>query len=205
MASIQCAKCKGVHASVAEVRQCHNVAAPPEFVAPSVDNSYVVGSASPKIYLDAPYKSREVVKEAGARWDGAEKKWWVTKEVWDLKPEFWKAYEFKDRSGEPTPEPIQEGWYNRDGTIYQVVLSKTGNPYAKVLRVNMEKKGNQVGTWDYAPGAVADLKPEMLMSLENQCEYGQLYSICVRCGRRLTKEESKARGMGDICAENVGM
>lgn len=201
MASIQCAKCKGVHASVAEVRQCHSVAAPPEFVAPSVDNSYVVGSSSPKIYLNVAYSEKDTVKARGASWDGTARKWWITKEVWDLNPEFWKTYEDTGKN-----QAAPEGWYRVGEDIYKVVMNQAGTrTYASILVVEENEEGQKRGRWALASGMINKLTVADLMTLDNQCEFGKLYGFCVRCGKPLTKEESQKRGMGDKCAGKAGI
>lgn len=202
MPSIKCGKCKSTHESVAEVKWCHNVVKPPEFTAPG--EKLVVGSSSPAIYLNAPFSKKDEVKGMGARWDAGAKKWWITEEVKNLDPEYWEQFAIRENA-EPAPEPVGEGWYRKGDKIFKVVLSKQGNPYAMVLVIRKSEDGLERGVWDYAPGMISDLRLEDLMSVENQCKYGKLYGICVRCGQRLTKQESQERGMGDICFGKAGI
>ena len=105
-------------------------------------------------------------------------------------------------SAESEPE-VDDGYYVLEGQdgdgvivtkVYKVVTSQTsGRPYAKVLE----------GTsWEYAPGGVRALALNKAtpLTLERAQELGQLYGVCVRCGRTLTDEGSIERGIGPICA-----
>lgn len=98
---------------------------------------------------------------------------------------------------------LEDGFYTlggQDGTgvevtkVYKVVTSPTsGRQYAKVLE----------GTsWVYAPGGVRALRLRggQPLTLEVAQNLGQLYGVCVRCGRTLTDEGSIAAGIGPICA-----
>jgi hypothetical protein len=64
-----------------------------------------------------------------------------------------------------------------------------------------EKSASAKLSWDYAGGAAkAGVKASWLMTPEDAEAFGELYGVCVRCHRDLTKEESIERGMGPICA-----
>lgn len=196
--SIKCGKCGNTHRSVDQVKNCYALENPPKFVEPGqVEDTFVVGSNSGKIYMDVPYRDKEEVKKLGARWDRDAKKWWITKELQELNPEAWAPYVSNDADN---PEPVGEGWYRKDEKIYKVVSGRnSGRMYAKVLVHYTDDKGKPRGKWKYSAGAINEIRPEHLMTIENQTEFGKLYGFCVRCGIPLSKEESQERGMGDIC------
>lgn len=96
--------------------------------------------------------------------------------------------------------PVEDGFYVVAATddapelVLKVQTSPTtGRQYAKALD----------GTsWVYAPGSIrkvrnGDAEP---LTLDKAKELGQLYGVCVRCGRTLTDEGSIAAGIGPICA-----
>lgn len=120
-------------------------------------------------------------------------------------------------------EYVVVGYYKMEGMpgdydIYKVQTAYhgSGRRYAKQLVLdNISfaddafeklpdglKDGRTVytGRWVYKPGAIALLREEHRLSVEEAMEFGKLYGVCVRCGRTLTKEESIERGMGDVCA-----
>lgn len=125
----------------------------------------------------------------------------------------------QDRAKALTSGPVTEGYYKVGDTIYKVqrAVHGSGNLYAKELvteelavselneaqiaamHENPDKKFYS-GSWEYAPGAIRRIRGEHKLSMEECIAFGQLYGVCVRCGRTLTKEESIARGMGDVCA-----
>ena len=97
--------------------------------------------------------------------------------------------------------PVEDGFYvavgGYDGSEEMVIKvqtsPETGRQYAKVLD----------GTsWVYSPGSLrhvrdGDAEP---LTLDKAKELGQLYGVCVRCGRALTDEKSIEAGIGPICA-----
>lgn len=116
-------------------------------------------------------------------------------------------------------EPVTEGWYKVGETIYKVqrAVHGSGNLYAKELVTEelMREELNDAqlaaleadpskkfysGSWEYARGAIRQIRGDQKLSIEDCLQFGKLYGVCVRCARTLTKEESIARGMGDVCA-----
>jgi len=116
-------------------------------------------------------------------------------------------------------EPVAEGWYKVGETIYKVqrAVHGSGNLYAKELVVEplakeeftpaqfawLEREPEKLfhqARWEYVPGAIRQIRGEHKLSIEECLQFGKLYGVCVRCARTLTKEESIARGMGDVCA-----
>lgn len=95
---------------------------------------------------------------------------------------------------------VSEGFYILDETVYRVCRSKsTGNSYAKVLKIAETGKGS----WEYAPGAIKNLKNAEALTLEVAKQMGAHYGICVICGATLTDPESVERGIGPICADKI--
>lgn len=94
------------------------------------------------------------------------------------------------------PEPLSPGFYQTDSEhIYKVVISQKGYPYASLLVAT--QSGH---TWEYAPGAVKDLQPMHLMTLEDAKQFGRISGRCMVCGRELTNPESIEAGIGPVCA-----
>jgi hypothetical protein len=114
--------------------------------------------------------------------------------------------------------PVQtaaEGFYRTpDGDYYKVIMALhgSGRPYAKRLEVVSHAVKSPDGTflrpaetrWVMAKAWVYKLKPEWKLGVEEAGEFGRLYGQCIKCHLPLTKEESIARGMGDICAGVAG-
>ena len=90
---------------------------------------------------------------------------------------------------------VPEGFYYYEGAVYQVVSSKFGNRYAKIL-VNSGGRG----TWGYSPEVTPLLELTHLLSLSEAKQLGKDYGFCIVCGRTLTDPESIANGIGPICA-----
>lgn len=97
-------------------------------------------------------------------------------------------------------EPVSEGIYIKDDTVYKAIESQNGRMYAKELVVE-----DEFGTtsWNYAPGAISRLSLEDKATLERAAQYGKITGVCAMCGRKLTNEESIERGIGPICLEKM--
>ena len=93
-----------------------------------------------------------------------------------------------------TIESITDGMYLKDDVVYKVQIAKQGSGrlYAKILTDS---------GFEYAPGAMRDLRAEHKMTLDQAKEYGKLYGVCCVCSRDLTDEHSIAAGIGPICAK----
>lgn len=171
-----------------------------------------------RVYLNVPFKDKDMAKKRfGARWDAGRKAWYVGSDA-----------DFQGMPASWTDEPpakgnaedvVVDGIYAMDVNgvtqdVYKVVkaVHGSGKPYAKKLVLETMTDDDDVviinegtgepmrkGFWAYAPGVVNELKPEMLMSQEEQQAYGKLYGACVRCGATLTNEDSIEYGMGPVC------
>jgi len=111
---------------------------------------------------------------------------------------------------QPDPEPTRRedltpGLYESDGSIYKVQVSKTsGKPYAKRLILiggtRLMSDGEKAHLeYEYAPGAIKSLTPEMRMDLEAATRFGIEYGFCVRCGAFLKDATSVEVGIGPVC------
>lgn len=101
-------------------------------------------------------------------------------------------------------EPVDEGFYRKDGTVYKVQWNQGETAkYAKQLVIlhDQDDGGRRKGEWDYAPGAMKLLSVEDQLTLDEAKEFGKLYGVCCICGRRLTNEASIEAGIGPICRE----
>lgn len=85
------------------------------------------------------------------------------------------------------------------GEIYKVqrAVHGSGFPYAKLLTIT-----DGTAYFSIARGAMRFLSQATRMSTEQAAHFGHLYGICCNCGRTLTDEDSIARGIGPICAQN---
>jgi hypothetical protein len=81
-----------------------------------------------------------------------------------------------------------------DGEIYRTMMSGAGNLYAKIWTTD---------GWDYAAGAIRDLRPEHRMTRERAIELSVRFGRCVRCYRVLTAEQSVEQGIGPICINKI--
>jgi len=119
-----------------------------------------------------------------------------------------------------TPVDLDSGMYQVGETIYKVVraVHGSGQMYAKRLtqsdecrvcgypldwhgtdRMAFECEPKPGWRFEYAPGAIREIRPEHKMTLEAAQKFGQLYGVCCQCGTTLTKEESIEKGIGPIC------
>jgi len=91
---------------------------------------------------------------------------------------------------------LEPGFYQTDyDHIYKVVISQKGFAYALLLVAEQHGHG-----WEYAAGAVKNIKPEHRMSLEDAKRFGRESGRCMVCGRELTNPESIEAGIGPVCA-----
>lgn len=95
---------------------------------------------------------------------------------------------------------IEPGMYAKDGKIYKVKLS---NPKPDGVRYPYALELNEAHRFEYAPGVVGTLSAEDRMTEEQAAAYGLEHGVCCVCGRVLTNEDSKARGIGPICATRL--
>jgi hypothetical protein len=87
---------------------------------------------------------------------------------------------------------LEVGVYFKEGVVYRVKLSQaTGRPYATKL---------VGGSFQYDPSYIRAISADDKMTLEQACDYGLQFGVCVACGRELTDEVSVARGIGPVCA-----
>jgi hypothetical protein len=98
-------------------------------------------------------------------------------------------------------DPVTEiGMYERDGVLYRVKKSGTGNLYAMRFVPTGATKSER---YEYAKGVIRALSAHDRMTVERCAELGVAYSVCVICGADLSDPKSVARGMGPTCAKKV--
>ena len=84
--------------------------------------------------------------------------------------------------------------HERAGEVYRTVRSGAGSLYAKIWTGE---------GWEYARGAIRDLRPEHRMSVERAKELSVRFGRCIRCGALLTADESVERGIGPVCITKI--
>lgn len=100
------------------------------------------------------------------------------------------------------PRPAQT---RQEGTLAEEGVYRRGT---KIYRVR-EKNGRRLaeeyvrGAYLYAKGMVYQLRPEERLSLEECKAWGRAEVRCIRCGTRLDKPESRAAGIGPVCATKI--
>lgn len=133
-------------------------------------------------------------------------------------------YRTERRQTKPTAV-TEDGYYlsPQTGQIYKVQFNKgqgdgsrlyaklmvmerrtTGETFSKgILAIETHVAREYKRRFEYAPGLIREIQPEWRMTLAEAEKFGELYGVCMRCGRDLTKEESIARAMGDVCASKA--
>lgn len=167
-----------------------------------------------RMYLEVPYKEKDVAKkDFGAKFNAEIKKWYVDKRNdYPEMPEHWI-------SGREASEALEDGIYiyepglgHQDPEFFMIYHTVHGanQQVAKKLRLiptdQVDDEGDETveGKWEYeGKGPLNFLTPEMKLDAERAGEYGRVYGFCIRCGRTLTDEDSKARGMGPVCASKM--
>lgn len=94
---------------------------------------------------------------------------------------------------------LEPGMYERDGKVYRVKVSGSGNLYASLL----VKAENGETYFEYAPGAIRTLTAEHRMTLEQAKAHGKRVGACCVCARTLTDPESVEAGIGPWCASKM--
>lgn len=98
------------------------------------------------------------------------------------------------------------GMYTSGDDIFKVQKSRTsGHLYAKRLVVIGGKRLVDADEsvvnfeFEYAPGAVRDLRDSDRMTREQAAAFGLRFGICCVCGKTLTDAESVKNGIGPVC------
>lgn len=160
--------------------------------------------ANDRRYLTIPFAEKDEAKNLlKCRWDPTKKAWWVPKgtDLSEARPH-WMGREPGPHSGaKPAAVELEDGIYKFDGLYYMAYHTVHG-ANQQVAKVLVLTEGDESGSWKYVGKApLRKLTPAMKLGLEDAKEFGQVYGFCIRCGRTLTDEGSKAAGIGPICAE----
>jgi hypothetical protein len=93
---------------------------------------------------------------------------------------------------------LEAGIYRVEDTIYKVqkAVHGSGDMYAKVLVVD----GPGEARFEFAAGAIRNIRPEHRMTLDEAKQFGHVYGVCCQCGATLTDENSIEAGIGPVCA-----
>ena len=106
------------------------------------------------------------------------------------------------------PELATGVYETADGAIFVVKPNRErSRMYAKQLveigGVRATESGERVNIeFEYAPGAIFRLTPDMKMPMNRARELTIRYGRCIVCGRHLKDAESVERGIGPVCAQS---
>lgn len=110
--------------------------------------------------------------------------------------------------------PVPAGRYavpGTDGVLRFIRIDKpedgkyAGNIYVKVQASDeYHRLGAQYKGQSYAGKSIELIKALLADARAAAIRYGHEIGACGICGRTLTDEESRARGLGPVCAEKVG-
>lgn len=98
---------------------------------------------------------------------------------------------------------LEDTYAGQGQVVFQVVLSKTGNPYAKKLVSTTDSKGKPKGRWEYVPGAVRDFADLSPLTAAEAGVISKAVGYCCICGRTLTAKQSVSAGIGPICSSKA--
>lgn len=196
MSSIRCGNCGSWHETVAAVRDCYSGGAR---VSPATEPQKRFAfqlTRTREVLKDYADLSNEDLERKVGQMSKAEISTYISK--MQEQPERLTVVK---RRGE-----LEDGIYRLpDGTIYKVqqAVHRSGWQYAKRLVVT-ENGTESTVSFVYEPGGISRIRPEYAITKEEAEKFGQLYGVCVLCGRTLTDEGSIAAGIGPICAGKMG-
>lgn len=110
-------------------------------------------------------------------------------------------------------EQLVPGVYEVEGVVYVVKYNREKtNLYAKrmvevgagVTRATEAGSSVRAIEFEYAPGAVFNIRLADRMPVERAKELITLYGTCIACGRRLKAAKSVEAGIGPVCIKNFG-
>lgn len=104
------------------------------------------------------------------------------------------------RIAQPVAQPLDEGFYLVNGTLYKVVTAKHGGKYAT-------RRGEN-GGWIFDRGAIRAITPDQKVTAEQAVQHGLATGICLFCNAELDDRDGLGRivGVGPVCARNhLGM
>lgn len=136
-----------------------------------------------------------------------------------FRADYWRAEmakredEKKEAAARPAPAELDDAVYRVGDTYYMVyhTIHGANQQVAKKLIVTdtgqVDEDGHPIyeGEWEYVgKSPLRTIKPEMRLTQEEAAQFGKVYGLCVRCGRGLTRDESKHVGYGSTCAAREG-
>jgi hypothetical protein len=198
---VKCAGCKGYHPTVADVRKCFQ--GEPVVTA----QRFPAAAIGPKGTGDQPATDKQVAFIERLRVERGVpvlKGLSFTKREATMEIERLLAMPKAPPASHPQAatkaEPLTDGMYRKDETIYKIqrAVHGSGHLYAKRL-VPGDGYGAKA-SFVYAPGAMKVLTLADKMTLAEAKEWGALYGTCCVCGRTLTNEQSIEAGIGPVCA-----
>lgn len=85
-----------------------------------------------------------------------------------------------------------------DSTLYKVVRSNAGRPYAKRLVIRGRR-----AHWSYASGAIARIDESWALTVEQAARFGRTTGLCAVCLKPLSNPASIAAGIGPVCRRTL--
>jgi hypothetical protein len=149
---------------------------------------------------------RQIHADATAKLDDMDKKE-IGAKIDSIKISIARLREIR-RQEQPTadkPAELKPGVYRVDGTVYQVKPNKDRTRlYAKrLVEINGERLNEADDViqieFEYAPGAIYNIKPEHMMPLAEGKALTIRYGRCLACGRKLSAAKSVEAGIGPVC------
>jgi len=112
----------------------------------------------------------------------------------------------------PQPREVHReltpGVYELNGQVYVVKpnRAKTRLYAKKLVELNTARRVNGADDvvafdYEYAPGAIYDIRPEHRMTKERAVELGIRYGRCMNCNRPLKAAKSVLAGYGPVCVK----
>jgi hypothetical protein len=192
MASIKCGNCKASHDSVAAVKACY-----------SGTRQGTVNLGGTKIaYIDPAELEMQAMEAAGDRAESRA----ATAAKWAREA----AYVGGNKTGAPAPRPSQapaakvvEGRYavEFDGKLrfFKIDVPTEGRWTGYTfVKEQASDELYPVKNRDRREGVLAAIRSYGIEAA--MVRYGHELGVCGRCGRTLTDEDSRAAGIGPICA-----
>lgn len=214
----KCGKCKvtGDSVTVAQIKACYagdpNAHASIQVL--KEEPAEAVRQEPGRVYINVPYREKNEAKEKiGARWDPDKRSWWVP--TGTKVPRRWASAESVAEKVQASRSPRSEpeiGFYRvsrENGVddffmVYKTVHGMNpGQIVSKILSVvDYVDDVPTHGVWRYQAKRFNDVivNRGVKLTLDEAKSFGKIYGFCIRCGRTLTDENSKAAGIGPICA-----
>lgn len=100
----------------------------------------------------------------------------------------------------PTNPVTEPGMYAKNGKVYRVKRSESGNLYAMLYDPFGATTAER---FIYARGIISTLSADDRMTVDDVSAIGLQFGICCVCGAELTAKQSVERGIGPVCITRI--